>query len=570
MGLNLKKIVHTKWQLILITVGFFISLLILVKAIRVGVDPYHEGALFPSAVGLAEGLTVFQDVNNQYGFMYAIIQAPFIKIFGNYLLLQRVVGVFVFIINAYLAFRIMRTKLSLQVSLSAILLLCAINPSWSYLSGSSLGGYGIWINQYGITFTLLSVLILFKDIRKSENSNWLIFLSSFLGFCGSFVRLEFAAVWTLQLVFLSVGGLNKQKKLKDSAIWISGGFSALSLGVLFLWLTGGLSDAMAQLVQVWFSAPPNSAHLGLGNIVTLLSSCLLFIYLVVIVKVVLRLKFSFSWAFFAIIGSLAALRLTLPLLIDFEMFGKVVGPYLYTSVDGLFLNYSSILFLMIVLLIFYEVRTRNLGVNFESGFLLLTSLGLMAQLHNINAAYIFMLNPVFLACILIYFHQEKPQMLTSKFIKPVTTTLSILIALSLANGLFLSSKTTHGYQTPVLRGMASSDVEIRDEIDERFTLLKDFVSGRNLFMDCPYGLYSVSETGLITADKWTWNEIPEKWRVTSLDKATPGQFVLYCGGGETRAAQYAKWEDSGIIVLIGGLQDFELYQIERKIPSTFP
>ena len=570
MGLNLKKIVHDKWPLILITIGFFISLLITLRAIRVGVDPYHEGALFPSAVGLAEGLTVFQDVNNQYGFMYAIIQAPFIQIFGNYLLLQRVVGVFVFILNAYLAFRIMRTKLSLQVSLTAILLLCAINPSWSYLSGSSLGGYGIWINQYGITFTLLSVLILFKDIRKSEISQWLIFLSSLIGFCGSFVRLEFAAVWTLQLVFLSVGGLHKQKKLKDSVIWISGGLSALSLGVLFLLLTGGLSDAIAQLVKVWFSSPPNSAHLGLGNIFTLLSSCLLFIYLVICVKTVLRFRFSLFWASFAIIGILTALRITLPFLIDFEIFGKMVGPYLYTSVDGLLLNYSSILFLMILILIFLEVHTRNMGVNFESGFLLLTSLGLMAQLHNINSAYIFMLNPVFLACILIYIHQEKPQVLTSKFIKPVTTTLSILIAISLANGLFLTSKPVYSYQSPVLKGMASSDSRVRDEIDEKFALLRGYVSGRNLFMDCPTGLYSVSDTGLINANKWTWNEIPEKWRLSSLYEAKPGQFILRCGGGEGRATQYTNWENLGVIASFGELQNFQLYKILNNIPSALP
>jgi len=570
MIFNLKSFVLTKWPLILIVLGFFVTLSISITAIRVGVDPYHEGALFPSAVGLSEGLTVFQDVNNQYGFMYAIIQAPFIQIFGNYLLLQRIVGVFVFILNAYLAFRVMRTRLSLQVSLFTILLLCAINPSWSYLSGSSLGGYGIWINQYGITFTLLSILILFKDIRRSENSHWLIFISSFISFCGSFVRLEFAAVWALQLVFLSIGGIHKQRKLKDSAVWVSGGLSALSLGILFLLFTGGLSDASAQLVKVWFSAPPNSAHLGLGNLFTLLSSCLLFFILVISVKIVLQFKYSYLWASFAIIASLTALHLALPYLNDFEIFGKMVGPYLNTSVDGLLLNYSSILFLMILSLIFFEVRTRNLGVNFESGFLLVTSLGLMAQLHNINSAYIYMLNPVFLACILIYFHQEKPRMLNSKFIKPVITTLSILVAFSLVNGLILASKPIYSYQTPVLKGMASNNIAVRDEIDKKFVILRNSVSGRNLFMDCPYGLYSVSETGLIAADKWTWNEIPEKWRLASLHTAKPGQFVLHCGGGENQTTQYAKWESLGVIVSVDEAQNFQLYKILKQIPSNVP
>ena len=557
MGFKLKSFMRARWPLILIVMGFFTCFLILLTAIRVGVDPYHEGALFPSAVGV-------------YGFLYAVIQAPFVQIFGNYLLLQRIVGVFVFILNAFVAFRIIRTKLSLHVSLFTILLLCAINPSWSYLSGSSLGGYGIWVNQYGITFTLLSVLILFKDIRTSKYSNLLVFTSSFISFCASFVRLEFAAVWVLQLVFLLLGGIHKKRRLRDSTIWLSGGLSALSLGILFLYLSGGLPDAMAQLVKVWFSAPPNSAHLGLGNIFTLLSSCLLFVYLIINVKSVSRLKFSFIWASLAIIGNVTALRIAIPFLSDFEILEKMVGPYLNTSIDGLLLNYSSILFLMILALIFFEVRTRNLGVNFESGFLLLTSLGLTAQLHNVNSAYIFMLNPVFLACVLIYFHQEKPQVLNSNFIKPVVTTMSILIALSLVNGLFLTSKTIYGYETPMLKGLASNDIGVRNEIDKKFMLLKNSVNGRNLFMDCPYGLYSVSETGLITADKWTWNEIPEKWRLDSLYKAKPGQFVLHCGGGENQTEQYERWEGSGVIMSVGRLQNFQLYKILQNIPSIVP
>jgi hypothetical protein len=89
-------------------------------------------------------------------------------------------------------------------------------------------------------------------------------------------------------------------------------------------------------------------------------------------------------------------------------------------------------------------------------------------------------------------------------------------------------------------------------------------------MDCPYGLYSVSETGLLSADKWTWNEIPEKWRLASLYKATPGQFVLHCGGGENQASQYAKWEGLGVIVSVGELQNFQLYKVLKNIPSIVP
>ena len=553
--------------MVLIFLGVLASLWISLIAIRVGVDPYHEGALFPSAVGFAQGLTVFKDVNNQYGFMYAIIQTPFIYFFGNFLLIERIVGVLIFILNAFISFRIVRSKINPKVALFSVLLLCAINPSWSYLSGSSLGGYGIWINQYGLTFTLLSILILFKDIRNSTHSHRLIFISSFVSFCASYIRLDFAAVWAFQLIFLSLGGLHKNGRVKDSAVWVGGGLSALGLGISFLVFTGSLPDAIAQLVKVWVSAPPNSAHLGLGNILTLVLSGLLFVYLVVIVKLFLRFKYWIIWAAIAILANLIFMRIALDYLVGFKILGKMVGPYLFTSFDGLLLNYSSGLFLMILLLVLFEIRTRNLGVNFESGFLLVTSVGLMGQLHNINSAYIFMLNPVFLACVLVYFYQEKPLKLESNFTKSVLTTMSILILVSLVNGLILTSKVTYSYQTPILRGMASDNEMVRDEIDNRFKLLKNSVSGRNVFMDCPYGLYSISENGLIAADKWTWNEIPDTWRLTSLSKAKAGQFFLHCGGGDNQAMQYAQWEGLGIIESVEELDGFHLYKVLKDASS---
>jgi hypothetical protein len=113
--------------------------------------------------------------------------------------------------------------------------------------------------------------------------------------------------------------------------------------------------------------------------------------------------------------------------------------------------------------------------------------------------------------------------------------------------------------------MASDSEAVRDEIDRKFLLLKNSIEGRNVFMDCPYGLYSISENGLISANNWTWNEIPEKWRMASLSKARPGQFLLKCGGDTKRALQYAEWQGSGIIESVGELPNFYLYRVLKNI-----
>jgi len=567
MDFKLKKFIVAYWQILLISMGLLATLWTITTAIRFGVDPYHVGALFPSAVGFAQGLTIFSDVNNQYGLMYAIIQAPFIYLFGNYVLVEKFVGFLIFIVNTYLFYRIIRLKLSQNMALFSVLLLSAISPSWSYLSSSSIAGFGSWVNQYGITFILLSVSILIENIGKSHRNNWIIFTASFIGFCASYVRLEFSAIWVLQLIFVLLGGIRKTGRSKDSLVWISGGLTALGIGVSFLVLTGSLSDAIAQLVTVWFSTPPNSAHLGIGNILTLIASCVLFIYLVICVKLVLRFKFWFVSAFVITLGNLILMRASLQYFPNLKILGKMVGPYLFTSFDSVLFDFSSSLFLLILILVFFEVRTRNLGGNFEANFLLVTSLGCVAQLHNVNSAYIYMFNPIFLACVLIYSQQIKLSVIKSRLAKPLLTTLSFLIFFSLLNGLFLLSKANYSFQTPILKGMMSDNATVRDDIDRKFLLLKHYVNGRNVFMDCPYGLYSVSENGLISADKWTWNEIPEKWRVASLSKAKVGQFILHCAGDEKQAIQYAQWERLGIIKSAGELPNFHLYRVLRNTSS---
>jgi hypothetical protein len=561
MNSKLKSYILANGQLLLISLSLLVTLGVVPTAIRVGVDPYHEGALFPSAVGFAQGLMIFKDVNNQYGFMYAIIHSPFVYFFGNHLIVVRIVGSLIYLLNAFLFYKIIRLRLNAKVASFSVLVLCAINPSWSYLSSSSLGGSGIWVNQYGITFTLISALILFKNIAKPTNTYWHVCISSFVSFCASFVRLEFAAVWVMQLIFLTLRSSQQKKGAKITLTWMYAGLSALILGILFLAFTASLPDAFAQLVSVWFSSPPNSAHLGLGNILTLIVSCFLFVYLIITVKLVSRFKYWYLYASLAILGNLIVMRILLDYLPDFKFMGKIVGPYLFTSFDGLLLNYSSVLFLLILYLVVSEFRTRYLGINFESGFLLATSLGLVAQLHNINSAYIFMLNPVFLACVLLCFDQKKLSMLKKSFVRPILITMSVLVLVSLVNGLFLTTKTTYNYRAPVLKGMMSDNLQTRDEIDRKFILLQSVVSGQNVFFDCPYGLYTVSENGLINADKWTWSEIPEKWRYASLSKAKAGQYLLHCGGGNNRALQYENWESLGSIESVSQLVNFRLYKV---------
>ena len=50
------------------------------------VDPYHEGALYPTAIGMAGGKALFSEVSQQYEFINPLINSWFLRIFRNYLL----------------------------------------------------------------------------------------------------------------------------------------------------------------------------------------------------------------------------------------------------------------------------------------------------------------------------------------------------------------------------------------------------------------------------------------------------------------------------------------------------
>jgi 4-amino-4-deoxy-L-arabinose transferase-like glycosyltransferase len=139
--------------------GFVLLILTMIipTALRVGVDPYHEGAIFPSAVGMAQGLHIFSEVNNQYGFIYALIQAPLLYLFGNYLLVARIVGGVVFFLTVIFAYLLIRQVWGRQTSFLVAISCVALNPSWSYFSAQTLNAFGAWINQYGVMLTIISV-----------------------------------------------------------------------------------------------------------------------------------------------------------------------------------------------------------------------------------------------------------------------------------------------------------------------------------------------------------------------------------------------------------------------------
>jgi hypothetical protein len=92
--------------------------------------------------------------------------------------------------------------------------------------------------------------------------------------------------------------------------------------------------------------------------------------------------------------------------------------------------------------------------------------------------------------------------------------------------------------------------------------LDKYVGAGELYFDCPYGLFSVSQNGLYTADQWTWNEIPKKWLQQSIAKSQSGDFLLRCNGGLENVFNYDESIKIGKIRILGNVADFELFQFQ--------
>ena len=546
------------WYLLLI--AFLILASIIPLAMRVGVDPYHEGALFPSAVGVAQGLNIFSEVNNQYGFVYALVQSPLLFIIGNYLIITRIVGTVIVLATAFFCYLLVKKYWETKVAIFVSLIYLAINPSWSYLSHQSLNGFGAWINQYGVLILIVAAYLFIRECDKESRRNWLFLLSGGLSLLTTFVRLEFFSVWFLQSIFLILQYRKNQFSKNSLRLWVIGSALVGTICLAYLTIIGSFNDFLKQLIFVWFSGPPNSAHLGLENLFTFGLSC--FLFLLFFSGIYLLSRSHAQWVWIIIFSTITIVFLTrwLPSLSEIYLNGKFVGPYIQTAIDGFLLNYSSILIVCLIYITLVNFRFKHRPRIVPTDFLQITCIGLLTQLHNINAAYIFMFNPILLAwfmCWLSSYREEFPRLITT-----LRNTFISLVASSLLLGFSLEFKPAYSFRTPILVGMNDNSPKNRNLIDEKFNLLEEYVGVKQLYFDCPYGLFSVSVDGLYSADKWTWNEIPKKWVDQSLSEANPGQFLLHCGGGQDEKKRYFDWVTTGKINPVKSLSDFDLYQFK--------
>jgi hypothetical protein len=553
------------------SVNFYVALLLGLVVVQNlvaslwNVDPYHEGAIFATAVGMSDGLSVFREINQQYGFLGPLLVSFLLRIFGNYLIVERLFGFALIMTIAFLFFLNLRKITSKITSQLLAITWLAISPIWSWPFGYSALSGGYWPNHLGIALVLIGLLLL----RKSK---WFIFLAGFLVFISSQARIEFFFVW----FFMTLAILLSKKV--GRVYWLSGNLFAIIFIYLYLRSNLAIQDWFNQTLRVWTLDAPDVPKVSLNffifNFINFAGVCVigLILFLAAVYSSTIFKKF---WVAVIAESALILLLLYIPSVVTINLFiGNYdvfsAGRYFFANTLFSYVNISMLV--MFVSTIFFIIkrwgRIYHDVVRGDPPLLILmaTSFGLLALFHNFNPDYTQMVWPVF-ALLLIKLHKVQPNFLV-KFIRSkalLVLTLSLIFSSSTA---FISHALDqiYPYRTEMLKGLYGQSEKQVQELDRSYRLIEDNVSKGKMLMVCYTGLLSVNDQGYLGSDKWSWNLQPEVMISNRLDRLEINSTILACKLNNQDSADLSELEILNVVSIIAQNNYFTLYRVVKSWP----
>ena len=182
---------------IIICIIAIVSFAIVYPLAIMGFDPHHTGLMFQMAHDVANGKKMFSEVFNQYGVLPVLIQASYIRLFGDnvhsVVLSTVITYVVAYCLNYLCFFRFLGRILS---CLSTVVLLL-IGPfyfvSWTFLP---------WSSVYAIMFTMLTMFF-FEEYLIHKSTVRLV-LCSTCAFCVFLSRQPVGIVLILSFAVIAV------------------------------------------------------------------------------------------------------------------------------------------------------------------------------------------------------------------------------------------------------------------------------------------------------------------------------------------------------------------------------
>ncbi len=531
-------------------------------------DAYHEGAIFPPGVAVSDGLTIYEEVNHQYGFLHIYVNALVASVAGNQLLVYRLIGLAIMLVNAFLLFLILRRLIlpghAALISSATIL----ISPAWSYTDSQSLGTLGPWPNIYGITLTLISIYGFSRAISQDGNIKWIL-MSSLFSTLSIASRVQFMAVVFFQTLILAT--LTYRRKIRPELMisWISGLVIGVGSIVSVLWSQGALDDAFEQLFIVWTLETPNSPHLGPIDFLRSLALVFFFGISSYIIWIFQYKKNRQLFGFAITVSSILCLYGILNFTDVLNVFPEDIARIARHSLGQVLFSVAVVLVASFVVLTLRDalklvrIPDKISADTTEpvSLFLSATCLGILFQFHNINGPYLWMCIHPFIAWYYSRFRLNIHSKLHTYALGSMKAYIVFAVVASMTLAVIKVDFTRHPYSTPMLSGIHEYEEEKRDFVDANFTFLRNMNQFGKLRLDCSAGIYAVDDRGYALDGKWTWNEIPFEWRRENIETAIPNHTLVVCNPDERWSAIYRNLELKGYLELMATNNYFTAYRI---------
>jgi len=237
----------------------------------IGVEPHHDGIMLKPAIDFAEGKILFKESFSQYGALTVIIQGVAIKIFGEYLIVVRILTAFFYGLTGFFLWLIWRKILPGWLSSIACFVWILLAPE--YFTNLH---FIPWSSIYALFFLVLSCYFLMLHIERK--SLIYVFLSGFAAamafWCRQPVGVFLCAsisVFLVMVHFMS-GRMELKNLFSAVSVFLAGVVSVSSVFLVWLVFNGALHDWWIQ--QIYFAqlfAMKESSRQGLvGSVVNCL------------------------------------------------------------------------------------------------------------------------------------------------------------------------------------------------------------------------------------------------------------------------------------------------------------
>lgn len=526
------------------------------------VDPFHDGALFPTAVGIAEGRSVFAEVSQQYGLLGPLLVSLPLEIFGNYLVVQRFFGALLMILIAWLMYLNLRSLVTPLTAKYFVILWLGISPIWSWpFSTSALSG-GYWPNHLGVALTLFSCFVILK-----YKTNLVYFIAGLTMFLSSQSRAEFYFVWLFVTIAIVIRPDTKRLS------WLAGSLLSIVLIGIYLFVNNSTKDWYEQTLKVWTLDPPGVPIIGpnffIFNIVNFLGvTCLGF--LIIAISYLLQVKYRAPQAL--VLATMVTGLVSVLLLHDLVNTNLYFRSYSFDDLinflikNSLFsyVNVTIIILAVILLLQFYKFRLsiikRISMARLPSVIFGFASIGSLSLFHNFNPDYSHMVWPIFalaLVSAIGHLNSQISQTFPLAVFKLVTLSLfsvSIITFLTHFHG------QRYAYQAPLLKGLYGNSQEQVASIDSALKLVSENVVAGQMLMNCQAGLLTVNEKGFLGSDKWTWNQQPYEMLSGRVSKMPIGHSLLACNLDYRDEKLIEQFLDSNVLTLLYSDSTFSIYK----------